>query len=57
MRHLGGTKLVGEGGTSPDKRKGVKSDVSLKQCPTSKLDQRVRWTCREEDAKEAKPGW
>ena len=30
--------------------------MRLKWCPTSKLDQRVRWTRREEDAKEAKFG-
>ena len=41
-------------GTSLNEGKGVRSDVSLKWCPESKLDQRVRWTCREEDAKEAK---
>jgi hypothetical protein len=56
MRRSDGTS--GKRGTSPDKGKGVvRSDVSLKRCPMSKLDQWMRWTRwtrREEDAKEAK---
>ena len=44
----------GKRGPSPDKGKGVRSDVSLRRCPASTLDQRVRLTLREEDTKEAK---
>jgi hypothetical protein len=50
MRRSGG--ISGKRGTSSDKGNGVRSDVSLKRYPASKLDQRVRWMRREEDAKE-----
>ena len=44
----------GKRGTSPDKGKGLGSDVSLKRCTLSTLEPRVRWMRREGDTKEAK---
>ena len=50
MRQSDGTR--GKRGCSPDEGNVVRSDVSLMRYPVSKLDQRVRWTRREKDAKE-----
>ena len=49
MRRSDGTR--GKRGASPDEENRVRPEVSLMRYPTSKLDQRVRWTRREDDAK------
>jgi hypothetical protein len=51
MRRSGG--ISGKRGASPDREKGVRSNVSLKRYSASKLDQRVRWMRKKKDAKEA----